>query len=44
MYSLTIIHTEPFLFEKLAYLCVYAVTLIGPFIRGKVRRVLFFLV
>ena len=27
MYSLTIIYTEPFLFKKLAYLCVYAVTL-----------------
>ena len=28
MYNLTIIYTEPFLFKKLAYLCVYAVTLI----------------
>ena len=27
MYNLTIIYTGPFLFEKLAYLCVYAVTL-----------------
>ena len=27
MYNLTIIYTEPFLFKKLAYLCVYAVTL-----------------
>ena len=27
MYNLTIIYTEPFVFEKLAYLCVYAVTL-----------------
>ena len=26
-YNLTIIYTEPFLFKKLAYLCVYAVTL-----------------
>ena len=27
LYNLTIIYTEPFVFEKLAYLCVYAVTL-----------------
>ena len=27
LYNLTIIYTEPFIFEKLAYLCVYAVTL-----------------
>ena len=26
MYNLTIIYTEPFLYKKLAYLCVYAVT------------------
>ena len=26
MYNLTIIYTEHFLFKKLAYLCVYAVT------------------
>ena len=27
MYNLTIIYIKPFLFKKLAYLCVYAVTL-----------------
>ena len=27
MYNLTIIYTEPFLFKKIAYLCLYAVTL-----------------